>query len=88
MSRSFSPDSLPPADGCSLLLLPLQETVLLEQPTLVDPSKTIADSIKEAIAAIGEKISVRRFIKYSLGEGLEKKSNDFAAEVAAVTGAK
>ncbi|GIL70524.1 hypothetical protein Vretimale_3656 [Volvox reticuliferus] len=65
-----------------------QEMCLLDQPFLTDPSKTVADAIKEAIAAIGEKISVRRFIKYQLGEGLEKKSNDFAAEVAAATGKK
>ncbi|EFJ50868.1 hypothetical protein VOLCADRAFT_120525 [Volvox carteri f. nagariensis] len=65
-----------------------QEMCLLDQPFLTDPSKTVADAIKEAIAAIGEKISVRRFIKYQLGEGLEKKSNDFAAEVAAATGMK
>lgn len=68
--------------------LAAQETALLEQPSLLDGSKTIADTIKEAIAAIGEKISVRRFVKFELGEGLEKKSNDFAAEVAAATGAK
>ena len=65
-----------------------QDMVLLEQPFLTDPSKTVADAIKEAIAAIGEKISVRRFVKFQLGEGLEKKSNDFAAEVAAATGKK
>ncbi|KXZ54174.1 hypothetical protein GPECTOR_5g270 [Gonium pectorale] len=65
-----------------------QEMCLLDQPFLTDPSKTVAEAIKEAIAAIGEKISVRRFVKYQLGEGLEKKSNDFAAEVAAATGMK
>lgn len=37
--------------------------------------------IKETIAAIGENIQVRRFVRYNLGEGLEKRSNDFAAEV-------
>ncbi len=42
--------------------------------------------MKEAVAAIGEKISVRRFIKFQLGEGIEKKSNDFASEVASITG--
>ncbi|KAG2453632.1 hypothetical protein HYH02_001845 [Chlamydomonas schloesseri] len=64
------------------------EMCLLDQPFLTDPSKTVAEAIKEAIAAIGEKISVRRFVKFQLGEGLEKKSNDFAAEVAAATGQK
>ncbi|PNH06607.1 Elongation factor Ts [Tetrabaena socialis] len=64
------------------------EMCLLDQPFLTDNSKTVADAIKEATAAIGEKISVRRFVKYQLGEGLEKRSNDFAAEVAAATAKK
>ncbi|KAG2439180.1 hypothetical protein HXX76_004546 [Chlamydomonas incerta] len=64
------------------------EMCLLDQPFLTDPSKTVAEAIKEGIATIGEKISVRRFVKFQLGEGLEKKSNDFAAEVAAATGSK
>jgi elongation factor Ts len=59
---------------------------LLEQPYLMNQDQTVADAIKEAIATIGEKIAVRRFVRFTLGEGLEKKSNDFAAEVAAVTG--
>ncbi|KAL6765694.1 polyprotein of PSRP-7 and EF-Ts, imported to chloroplast [Haematococcus lacustris] len=65
-----------------------QEMALLPQPYLMDPSKTVEQAVKEAVATIGEKISVRRFIKFQLGEGIEKKSADFAAEVAAVTGAK
>ncbi|GFR43724.1 hypothetical protein Agub_g4835 [Astrephomene gubernaculifera] len=65
-----------------------QDMCLLDQPFLTDSSKTVADAIREAIAALGEKISVRRFVKFQLGEGLEKKSNDFAAEVAAATGMK
>lgn len=64
------------------------DMAVLNQPFLVDQSKTVGEAIKEAIAAIGEKISVRRFTKFNLGEGLEKKSNDFAAEVAAATGQK
>jgi len=42
-------------------------------------------AIKEAIATIGEKISVRRFTKFQLGEGIEKKVMDLAADVAAMT---
>ncbi|WIA30186.1 hypothetical protein OEZ86_000278 [Tetradesmus obliquus] len=61
---------------------------LLEQPALRDNNKTVAEIIKEAIAATGENIQVRRFIKYNLGEGLEKRSNDFAAEVAQQTAKK
>ncbi len=63
-----------------------KDMCLLEQPYLVNQDQTVADAIKEAIAAIGEKIAVRRFVRFTLGEGLQKKSNDFAAEVAAATG--
>ena len=44
--------------------------------------------IKEATAEIGEKISIRRFAKFNLGEGMEKREEDFAAEVAAQMGKK
>ncbi|MEW5312706.1 MAG: hypothetical protein WDW38_004320 [Sanguina aurantia] len=63
------------------------DMALLDQQYLMDDTKTVGEAVKEAIVSIGEKISVRRFSKFTLGEGLEKKSNDFAAEVAAVTGA-
>jgi len=51
-----------------------------------DNDKTVDTILKEAIAEIGEKISIRRFTKFNLGEGLTKKVDDFAAEVAAATG--
>merc|ERR1711966_626422 len=50
-----------------------------------DTSKTVEDIIKEATAEIGEKISIRSFVKYNLGEGMEKREEDFAAEVEAQT---
>jgi elongation factor Ts len=62
--------------------------VLLDQPYLMDQNKTVGEAIKEAIAAIGENIQVRRFTRYVLGEGIEKKSSNLAEEVAAATGAK
>eukprot|EP00877_Chromochloris_zofingiensis_P012636 jgi/Chrzof1/7626/Cz02g30210.t1 len=65
-----------------------QERALLEQPFLMDQSKTVAEAVKEAIATIGENIQIRRFERFTLGEGLEKKVNDLAADVAAATGAK
>lgn len=65
-----------------------QERVLLDQPYLMDQSKTVGEAIKEAIAAIGENIQVRRFTRYVLGEGIEKKASNLAEEVAAATGAK
>jgi elongation factor Ts len=46
----------------------------------------VPQAIKEVSAAVGEKISVRRFIKYQLGEGIEKKESNLAAEVAAISG--
>jgi len=61
----------------------LKEKALLEQPFIKDGDKTVEQFIKENIATIGEKISIRRFVRFNLGEGLEKKNEDFAAEVAA-----
>ncbi|MDF2571580.1 MAG: tsf, partial [Sporomusa sp.] len=55
----------------------------LEQPFIKDSDKTITQLITASVAKIGENISVRRFTRYHLGEGIEKKANDFAAEVMA-----
>ncbi len=60
-----------------------KEVCLLEQVFIKDTDKTITQLINENIAKIGENIAVRRFTRYQLGEGIEKKSNDFAAEVMA-----
>ncbi len=59
---------------------------LLEQPYVKDSDKSVQQFLNETIAAIGENISVRRFTRYALGEGLAKKETDFAAEVAAAAG--
>ncbi len=59
---------------------------LLEQSYVKDPDKTIQTYLNETIATIGENMSIRRFTKYVLGEGLAKKESDFAAEVAAAAG--
>lgn len=65
------------------------ETVcLLEQKFVKDDSKTVKDLLSDAMAKIGENIKVRRFSKFVLGEGLTKKVDDFAAEVAAQSGVK
>ena len=58
-----------------------KEVCLLDQDFVKDPDKTISDLITESIAKIGENISIRRFTRYYLGEGIEKKETDFAAEV-------
>jgi elongation factor Ts len=63
-----------------------QEICLLEQPFVKDTEKTVQQVITDAVAVIGENIQVRRFVRYVLGEGLEKKTTDFAAEVAAAVG--
>jgi len=60
-----------------------KEVCLLEQPFIKDGDKTVNQIITEAIAEIGENINVRRFVRYELGEGIEKKKEDFAAEVMA-----
>lgn len=63
-----------------------KEVCLLEQLFIKDTDKTITQLINESISKIGENINIRRFTRYQLGEGIEKKSNDFATEVmAAVT---
>ncbi len=63
------------------------EAVLLEQPYIKNPDQTVAQMIAEKVAKIGENIQVRRFARYLLGEGIEKKDDDFAAEVASLSGA-
>jgi elongation factor Ts len=59
------------------------ENVLLEQAYVKDDKKTIEELTRELISTIGENVKIRRFVRYELGEGLEKKQSDFAAEVAA-----
>lgn len=58
-----------------------KEQCLMEQPYIKDPDKSVKDLIHETIAKIGENISVRRFARYEVGEGLEKKQDDFVNEV-------
>ncbi len=59
------------------------EFVLLEQPFVKNPDVTVAQLIAEKVGKIGENIQVRRFVRFKLGEGIEKRKDDFAAEVAA-----
>ncbi|MGH9845602.1 MAG: translation elongation factor Ts [Blastocatellia bacterium] len=60
------------------------ETVLLEQPFVKDQAITVAELVTQITAKTGEKISVRRFTRYKMGEGIEKRQDDFAKEVAAM----
>ncbi len=64
-----------------------KEVCLLEQPFVKNPDITIEQLVNEKIAKIGEKISVRRFTRYKMGDGLEKKVNDLAADIAEQTAA-
>ncbi len=64
----------------------MKEICLLDQPFVKDPDKTIETLQQELIAKIGENIKIRRFVRFELGEGLEKKKSDFAAEVAQQAG--
>ncbi|MGD9901410.1 MAG: translation elongation factor Ts [Spirochaetales bacterium] len=58
-----------------------KEVVLMEQPFIKDPDKTIRDVMNDATLIIGEKLVIRRFTRYELGEGLEKRQDNFAEEV-------
>jgi elongation factor Ts len=63
------------------------ETVcLLDQPFVKDDKKKVHEVVTEAIAKIGENISIRRFTRYQVGEGIEKRKEDLAAEVAKTLG--
>jgi len=65
-----------------------EEAVLLDQKFVKDDKKKVKDVVTEAVAKIGENIQVRRFARFVLGEGLEKKQENLAAEVAKAAGLK
>ena len=64
----------------------MKEICLMDQAWVKDPDKTIDQVQQELIAKIGENIKIRRFVRFELGEGLDKKKDDFAAEVAKQAG--
>ena len=59
-----------------------KEQALLDQPFVKEPKKTIGEYLAETSGEIGERLTIRRFTRYELGEGLEKRVYDIAAEVA------
>ncbi|MCF6464706.1 translation elongation factor Ts [Clostridium sp. Cult2] len=59
-----------------------EQVCLLEQPYIREPSMKVKDLLNEKIAKIGENIKIRRFVRYEVGEGLEKREENFADEVA------
>jgi elongation factor Ts len=66
----------------------LKELTLLDQPYIRDQSITVEELIKQTGSQLGESIQVRRFVRYILGEGIEKQESNFAEEVAAQIGSK
>jgi len=63
-----------------------KEVCLLEQAYVHDPAKSVAQALKEAEGKVGGAIKITGFVRYGLGEGIEKQATDFAAEVAAAAG--
>lgn len=61
------------------------DNCLLDQSYVKEPDKTVTELLNEAILTIGEKINIRRFTRYEMGEGLVKRSDNFAEEVLAQT---
>lgn len=66
----------------------LNEISLLPQPYIRDQSITVEELVKQSVAQLGENIQIRRFVRFVLGEGIEKEETNFADEVAAQTGQK
>ena len=64
----------------------MKEICLLDQPWVRDDKRTIRDLQQDLVAKLGENIKVRRFVRFELGEGLEKKQDNFAEEVARQAG--
>ena len=61
-----------------------EEAVLLDQPFVKDPAKTVGELVTEKVAKTGERITIRRFSRYKMGEGLQKRGEDFGGEVASL----
>jgi len=61
-----------------------EDNVLLDQPFVKDTAKSVADLVTEKVAKTGERIAIRRFTRYKMGEGLERRVDDFSGEVASM----
>ncbi|MGI8841207.1 MAG: translation elongation factor Ts [Caulobacteraceae bacterium] len=62
-----------------------EETVLLKQSYVRDPARTIEDLVADTAKAVGAPVTIKEFVRFALGEGVDKGDSDFAAEVAAMT---
>ena len=65
-----------------------KEVCLLDQPYIHEPDKNVAQAIKEAESKVGGPIKITGFLRYALGEGIDREEKDFAAEVAAAAGSR
>ena len=63
-----------------------EEICLLEQSYVIDPDNSVDKAVEEAAKEIGAPVAIKGFVRFALGEGVEKEEEDFAAEVAAVAG--
>lgn len=63
-----------------------EEFVLLDQPFIKEPAQTVGELVTEKVAKTGEKVTIRRFARYKMGEGLSKRDDDFQDEVAKLAG--
>lgn len=88
LKEEGKPDKIIPKIVEGKLAKLAQEVCLYDQKFVKDPDLTIQDLINDLTMKLGEKISVRRFVKYNLGEGIEKKEDNLADEVAKMTGQK
>ena len=58
----------------------------MDQPFVKQPEKTVSELVTEKVAKTGERITIRRFTRYKMGEGIERRSDDFGGEVASLLG--
>jgi elongation factor Ts len=65
-----------------------KEQTLLEQAFIFDDKKSVSQALKEAEGKVGGPVKIAGYVRYALGEGIEKQESDFAAEVAAASGQK
>lgn len=63
-----------------------EEAVLVDQPFIKDSAKTVGELVTEKAAKTGERIAIRRFTRYKMGEGLDRRGDDFGGEVASLLG--
>jgi elongation factor Ts len=63
-----------------------EEAVLVDQPFVKAPEKTVGELVTEKVSKTGERIAVRRFTRYKMGEGVERRPDDFGGDVASMLG--